>query len=143
MTVKKKALDKTLEKGENAGKQHFLLFSQCFLLYHKRKSSYQKFSICWLQMLAILSGPQFCGLVERYTALCPEVTLLPSPSRREILFENIVRKEENTGNQHFLLFPQCFLLFPKQILVFASHLFCLLQMLSIWLSPKFCRLVKN
>ena len=23
------------------------------------------------------------------------------------LFENIVRKAENAGNQHFLLFPQC------------------------------------
>ena len=29
-------------------------------------------------------------------------------------FENIVRKGENTGNQHFLLFPQCFLPFPKE-----------------------------
>ena len=29
--------------------------------------------------------------------------------------ENIVGKGENTGNQHFLLFPQCFLPFSKQI----------------------------
>ena len=27
-------------------------------------------------------------------------------------FEDIVGKGENTGNQHFLLFPQCFLSFP-------------------------------
>ena len=32
----------------------------------------------------------------------------------EKLFENIVGKGENAGNQHFLFFPQCFLLFPKQ-----------------------------
>ena len=27
-------------KGENAGYQHFLLFPQCFLLYHREKSSF-------------------------------------------------------------------------------------------------------
>ena len=34
--------------------------------------------------------------------------------------ESIVEKGENTGNQHFLLFPQCFLLFPKPISTFES-----------------------
>ena len=29
-------------------------------------------------------------------------------------FENIVGKRENTGNQHFLLFPQCFLPYQRQ-----------------------------
>ena len=29
--------------------------------------------------------------------------------------ENIVGKEENAGNQHFLLFPQCFLPFKCKI----------------------------
>ena len=29
-------------------------------------------------------------------------------------FENIVGKEENAGNHHFLLFPQCFLPYKKQ-----------------------------
>ena len=38
----------------------------------------------------------------------------------------------SNGNQHFLFFPQCFLSFPKQISIFESHLFCHLQMLSIW-----------
>ena len=37
--------------------------------------------------------------------------------------ENIVRKGENAGYQHFLLFPQCFLPIPKQISIFESHLF--------------------
>ena len=36
----------------------------------------------------------------------------------ETPFENIVEKEENAGNWHFLLFPQCFLPFPKQIPIF-------------------------
>ena len=33
--------------------------------------------------------------------------MLNGPRKRP--FENIVGKGENTGNQHFLLFPQCFL----------------------------------
>ena len=37
--------------------------------------------------------------------------------------ENIVRKGENAGNQHFVLFPQCFLLFLTQISNFESLLF--------------------
>ena len=30
-------------------------------------------------------------------------------------FENIVGKEENAGDQHFLLFPQCFLSYERQL----------------------------
>ena len=58
-------------------------------------------------------------------------------------FENIVGKGENTGNQHFLLFPQCLLPFPKQISIFGLYLFCCLHMLRIWTSPEFCRLGKG
>ena len=36
-------------------------------------------------------------------------------------FENIMRKGENTGNQHFLLLPQCFLLYQK----IRDHIFLL------------------
>ena len=53
-------------------------------------------------------------------------------------FENIVRKEENASNQHFLLFPKCLQPFPKQISIFQLHLLCPLQMLSTWTSLKFC-----
>ena len=38
------------------------------------------------------------------------------------LFENIVGKEVNALNKHFLLFPQCFLSYPKQILPCGSPL---------------------
>ena len=58
-------------------------------------------------------------------------------------FENSVGNRENDGNQHFILFPQCFLPFPKLISIFQPHLFYCLQMLSIWTSLKFCRLVKS
>ena len=33
---KKKAFENKVGKGENAGKQHFLLFPQCFLLFQKQ-----------------------------------------------------------------------------------------------------------
>ena len=52
-------------------------------------------------------------------------------------FESIVGKEENAGNQHFLFLPQCFLPIPIRIFfVFKLHLFCCLQMLSIWTNLK-------
>ena len=53
--------------------------------------------------------------------------------------EDILRKGENTGYQHFLLFPQCFLLYQRQKYNFGC-LICHLQMLSIWSHPKFHRL---
>ena len=76
------------------------------------------------------------------------VKLLTTQSRllttlRKKPFENIVGKGENAGNKHFLLFPQCFISFSKQISIFQSHLFCRLQMLSIWTSLKFCRWVQS
>ena len=40
LALQRRGLWKTLEKGENADKQHFLLFPQCFLLYHREKSSF-------------------------------------------------------------------------------------------------------
>ena len=39
-------------------------------------------------------------------------------------FENIVGKEENAGNQHFLLFPKCFVSFQEQISILKLRLFC-------------------
>ena len=35
----KKAFEDIVGKGENAGNQHFLLFSKCFLSYERRVSS--------------------------------------------------------------------------------------------------------
>ena len=37
MTLKKMALENTVGKGENAAKQHFLLFPQCFVLYQREE----------------------------------------------------------------------------------------------------------
>ena len=49
-------------------------------------------------------------------------------------FQNIVGKGEN------LLFLHCFLLYQRQKLSFMLHLFCRLQMLSIWTRSNICRL---
>ena len=53
MTLKKKALENTVGKGEIAANQHFLLFLQCFLLYQREKSSFYQCLICRLQILSI------------------------------------------------------------------------------------------
>ena len=57
-------------------------------------------------------------------------------------FENNVRKGENAGNQHFLLFPQCFK--PSQTYFKFSVTFVLSSaMLSNWTSLKIFCLVKS
>ena len=67
--------------------------------------------------------------------------LLRTPEKKP--FENIVGKGENAGNQHFLIFQQCFPPIPKIIFVFKLHLFCHLQMVSIWTSLKLYHLVNG
>ena len=44
----KKALENIVEKGENAGHQHLLIFPQCFLLFSKHISNFESilFVIC-------------------------------------------------------------------------------------------------
>ena len=70
-----------VEKGENAGYQHFLLFPQCF---HKATSL----------------GSELWGKeLTSYHLFLLLMTLQAKP------FKNITGKGENAGNQHFLLFP--------------------------------------
>ena len=45
-------------------------------------------------------------VVKSYSCITQSRDLM---TQREKTFENIMGKEENAGNQHFLLFPQCFL----------------------------------
>ena len=51
-----------------------------------------------------------------FLTLYTQPRLLTTLKRK--IFENIVGKGENAGNQHFLLYPQCFLFFPKRISIF-------------------------
>ena len=71
-------------KGKNAGSQALLLFPLCF----------QKPYLPWL--LTLYSIDTHFNANQQQTA-----------------FENIVGKQEISGNEQFLLFPQCFLLNQK------------------------------
>ena len=53
-------------------------------------------------------------------------------------FENIVRKGENAGNQHFLLVQQCFLPNYRQNSIILAKGFLHLRVLSIHLGLNFC-----
>ena len=79
-----------LGKGENASYQHFLLFPECF------------------QKLSSLGSLKVGIVLTLYHALQTSNT----PQKT---FENILGKEDNAGNQHFLLFPQCLLPYLEQI----------------------------
>ena len=59
------------------------------------------------------------------------------------VFENILGKGENAGNQHFLLFPQCFLLFPHKSKFLSHNYFVFCKCFELGLGLKFFRLVKN
>ena len=61
-TLKQRASENIVGKGENAGNQHFLLFPNCFLPYQRQKSLFKQDLICRLQMLSFWSGPKFCIL---------------------------------------------------------------------------------
>ena len=59
MTVRKRALENTVGKGKNAGDQHFLIFSQCVLLYHREKfnlSSANAFNLVTSKILLFGKG---------------------------------------------------------------------------------------
>ena len=58
-------------------------------------------------------------------------------------FENIVEKEENAGNQHFLYFPQGFLKYQRKIEQFESLSNSCLQRLPIWARLKLCNLIPD
>ena len=51
MTLKKKTLENSVGKEENAGNEHFLLFPKCFQAYLNEKLSFQEHSICRPQIL--------------------------------------------------------------------------------------------
>ena len=54
-----KALENMVGKGENPGKQHFLLFQQYFLPFPDQISTFQSHLFCRLQILLIWTGLNF------------------------------------------------------------------------------------
>ena len=104
-TSGKKSFSKHCGKGKNAGNQYFLLFPRCFLLFPAQISIFES-ELFWssanalnLDKSKILSFGKCLKILSKKTS------------------ENIVGKEGNAGNQHFLLFPQCSLSFKKQTLI--------------------------
>ena len=58
----KEALQKRLlEKGENAAKQHFLLFPQFYLLYEKQIECFEQHVICFLKMFSFRGESKMSG----------------------------------------------------------------------------------
>ena len=88
--------------------------------------------------LVIVKLQFLCNLVFIFTH---SHTMTPFDAPGKQTFENTVGKGEIARNEQFFLFPQCFLLYRRQKLSFLLQLICRLQMLSIWTSLKFCRLV--
>ena len=67
-TLTKKAFENIVEKGENAGNQHVLLFQQCFLPFAKQISIFQPHLFCCLQILSISTSLEFFCLVKSEVA---------------------------------------------------------------------------
>ena len=110
-------------KEENAGYQHFLLFTQYF----------QK---AFPQMH---QGLTFRWNVRRMKMFPYPITTQCRNLKRDqfIAVENIVRKGGIACNKHFLLFSQYFLLYMIHIFHFKCTLKCCLQFVSIWTSLNF------
>ena len=73
MTLYKKSFENIVGKGENAGNQHFLLFSQCFLPFQKHSSivefffflSFPYLNLDLNKILSFVKGfTKFCRLVK-------------------------------------------------------------------------------
>ena len=75
-------------KGENAGNQQ--LFPKCFVPYQGHKSSFEQCINCRLQALSIWASRKMFLF------------------GKELKRENIMRRGENAGDQHFFLVTQYF-----------------------------------
>ena len=63
MTLKKKPFENIAGKGEN-GNHFFFLFPQCVLPFKQQISIFLVALVCHLQMLSVLTSPNFCRLAE-------------------------------------------------------------------------------
>ena len=112
-------LENIVGKGENAGYLHFLLFQQCF----------QKASFWGLLKVSVLwsTSDENVDLFKQSIAVDIMNSLPNDKIKAQVLIQSICRRQnsmllkfvlerlknilgkgENTGNQHFFLFPNCF-----------------------------------
>ena len=89
-------------EGEIAGYQHFFVFSQCFQKHSFSGSAKEPRGFNPLPNDEIWALTKLKDLADdKFTVAKMLISLFDR-------VENIVRKEENAGYQHSLLFPQCF-----------------------------------
>ena len=62
--LKKMPFQNIVEKGENAGNQHFLLFLQCYLPFPKQISGFQSHLFYHMQMLSIWKSLKIGRMVK-------------------------------------------------------------------------------
>ena len=90
MILKKKALENTVGKGENAGNQHFLLFPHCFPLYYP------------------ITRRQISDSSKMKDFAYDNLKFEENGRKLFKPVENTVGKGEIAPYEQFLLFPQCF-----------------------------------
>ena len=73
-TLKKKAIERTIENGENASRQHFLLFPQCMLLYERegerQREREREREIIILAMFDMSSASAFNMITYTFLSFC-------------------------------------------------------------------------
>ena len=124
-TIRERPFENIVEKKENAGNQHFLLFPQCFSSLHKTNFTFGF-------ILNLPSANAFNLSSERFCRLALVLTCLRHKS-----FENTVGKGEIANNEQFLLLPQSFLLILRTFYHFYQIENCRLQTISVLKSLKF------
>ena len=113
------------KRSQNAGYQHFCLYSHVFYTIKKRLQLFG-LSVCHLQMFLSWNSLKFCCLGKRKTLvklyLTHSHTMTPSDAPGKKPFENTVGKGEIARNEQFYLFPQCFLPGLNNFPPFSSNL---------------------
>ena len=95
-------VENIVERGENAGFHHFLLFKHCF----------QKPSFLGLLKLCSVYSKVLMTFISNLRALTFYRTILTFNEPGNEAFENIVGKGGNAGNQLFFPFPTMFSTLP-------------------------------
>ena len=128
MTVKKRAFENTVRKGENAGKPAFSPFPTVFSTLSKREIvtltifhisspnlvtpkvlSFVKELMLQIEVLPHVSMRSVCRLT--WVGVFSFVLMFNTLSKKP--FENVSGKEGNTVDQHFLHFPTMLSTLPK------------------------------
>ena len=100
------AFENNVGKEEIACTEQFLIFPQCFWLNQKTVSQFINIFDIISLFAAELEEPK----IDKWGLNSKDKKINVNKKVNFVveMVENIVRKGENAGDQHFLLFPQCF-----------------------------------